>query len=210
MALKAVRLRTGSLVERIELVCFDPGITPISHAVASLPSFGGPGNSRSRTYFEQCPGRAVMMGVEANSGWAIDRLSATCQTVLRVRDGSLAQRGARLVVPGHGGAGGTWANRPSCFSVPDSSNSAMVGLRLSHNGQAITSVANICVDDMRSWGSGINVPAKRVVGDTGVVNGGTTDLICPVGKFVVGWRLKAGDSGGPVLVENLRVACRAL
>jgi hypothetical protein len=30
------------------------------------------------------------------------------------------------------------------------------------------------------------------------------------GKFVVGWKIKAGNSGGPVLVENLQLACRSL
>jgi hypothetical protein len=209
-ALKAVRMRTATLVDRIELVCFDTGITPISHDLTFMSAFGGGGNSRSVTYFEQCPTRAVMNGVETNSGWAIDRLSGSCESVFRARGGALTKGGIFGPVPGHGGAFGLWTNSTKCDQVPGTSNSALIGLRLSHNGKAITSVANICTDDMRSWGNGTNVAARRVVGQTGAVNGTPMDVVCPAGKFPVGWKLKAGDSGGPVLVENVQLACRAL
>jgi hypothetical protein len=209
-ALKAVRMRTGALVDRIELVCYDPGITPISHDLQFMTAVGGGGNSSSRLYFEHCSSRGLMMGVEANSGWAIDRLSATCEAVFR-RFGNLVKENFTTPITGHGGAAGFFANRPKCDSnIQDPANTAMIGLRLSTNGQVVTSVASICTDDMRTWGRSINVPARRIVGETGAVNGTPQDVVCPVGKFPVGWKLKAGNTGGPVLVENLQLACRSL
>jgi hypothetical protein len=211
-ALKAVRMRTATLVDRIELVCYDPGITPISHDLQFMTSVGGGGNSNSRLYFEHCSGRSIMMGVEANAGWGIDRLAAGCETVFR-RSSTLVIEGLGTPITGHGGSGGLWARRLKCnFDIPDRSNTAMIGLRLSTNGQVVTSVANICTDDVRTWARGTNVPVRRIVGEAGVVNGTPRDVVCPVGKFPVGWKLKAGNShpSGLTLVENVQLACRSL
>jgi hypothetical protein len=208
LALKAVRLRTGLLVDRMELVCYDPGVVPVSHDLNFQAPFGGPGNSSSRLYFEQCPGRAIMTGVEANSGALIDRLAGNCQTVAR-RSGNMLMLDINVPIPGHGGWGGTWANRSNCFNQ-STLNSALIGLRLTHEGRSISSVANICTDDMRSWANGVMTP-KRITGGTGSSSFTTADIQCPPGQFPVGWKLKAGTSGvGFPVVENIQLACRAL
>jgi hypothetical protein len=208
LALKAVRLRTGLLVDRMELVCYDPGVAPVSHDLSFPAGFGGPGNSSSRTYFEHCPGRAVMTGVETNAGAFIDRISGNCQTVER-RNGTMVMLDINLPIPGHGGWGGTWANRSNCLNW-NTLNSALIGVRLTHDGRSIGSVANICTDDMRSWANGV-MTQKRITGGAGTNYFTTADIQCPPGQFPVGWKVKAGTSGvGFPLVENIQLACRAL
>jgi hypothetical protein len=204
MVLKGVRMRTGPYVNRMELLCQELGS---SRKVENFYVGGSqvPGNARSVVYHEGCPS-GVVRRVMASTGSAVDRLMGTCLSVVDTTPGLnvLEEFRPGNVLPGHGGDGGGF----SFVDLPDA-NSAFVGVRIAGgNGRDwINSIVMLSTRDMASWSRGVTTHLSASTRLGAVTGAWETETICPVGSFITGWWIKAGDSSGLNVIEGLMPAC---
>lgn len=204
-ALKAIRLRADDKVQRVELVCQDTR-SKRNLLTSVVTSVGGSGGERD--YIEYCPGRGVidrLHGVtHPTSG--IRRLGAECAFVDRTSSGTLVispTTTSPQLVPFHGGgAYDTTPNQHTAVAVEcTGANELAVGLRAQVSGP-IRSVRALCTNSASGWVAGTN-SSVYASGRIGTNSGTTVDRTCPLGQFLVGWKIRAGAG-----VDSVSLRCR--
>jgi hypothetical protein len=190
MVIRALHGKAASAVDRIEIECGLPDSPQPLERRPGDTTLGGSGGSIA---WEECVGRAALVGITHQTGTRVDRLGGTCAPVVDATLGT-----STYAMNAHGGTGGV-AGDATCKP-----GEALVGLRV-HAGSGIDAIGAACAPFAR-WIDGSPF-ASRVepTYSTPVGGGGGTvaTSLCRRGSVVSGWRIGSGDR-----VDSVQLLCR--
>jgi hypothetical protein len=198
MALKGIRLRAASYVDRIELVCQDVRSPGRMHQTTLTRA----GSSSSFRYLEQCQSESFLTRLHTNSGQFVDRVGGLCEAVAHVgnaQSNAVLRAGTELhVLPSHGGRGGFAAAASDACPA----GHAMVGVRTYHENGAIAGIQARCAD-AQGWSSLTTTNTNRRT-LRGRITSDLQDRTCVQGQFVVGMFVDTDN-----LVHGVQLVCRS-
>jgi hypothetical protein len=191
MAVRALRGRSGKLVDRIELEC--QSLDRLEALDAQ--SLQLPGETGGTRHNETCAGRSALVGLTYQSGARVDRLGGMCAEIATTagRDEAVMDLPSHQL-PAHGGTGGK-VDQDQCAE-----GSVLVGLHL-RMGAQLDGVGGVCAS-ATDWSTGRSV-ATTILPMRGTARGRLVSRLCPLGAFLVGWRMAAGQH-----VEMVSPVCR--
>ncbi|HKP61638.1 MAG TPA: hypothetical protein VJV78_33135 [Polyangiales bacterium] len=210
-AVKGVRLRTGSIVDRLQLICQRMS-TPRSISVRELPKTSGTGGGEIR--LETCPSRSAMFGLvsDVRTDEGVRRLAGVCTPV-----STTAQNGAVTVSPpparahmmlGVGNPAGRNANnkwvQDECIDPSTGARGLLIGVSV-QSSPWVRRIRAICVNDPNRWSRQLSTPTSSLAWRGTDWDPGAPFEVrtCPSGEFMVGARVNSGD-----WVDSVEVHCR--
>jgi hypothetical protein len=196
MALKGVRTRAASYVDRLEFLCQDVrDPVRVHNSITELA-----GTSSTYHYLEQCQSESVITDLTLKrTASFVHRVGGVCEGV--VHDGS--STGHKVVrsglgghvLPSHGGSGGEQV-KDSCGA-----GRALVGLRMYFDSDTVAGIRGICAN-VGDWTSQASM-AVSFTPARGNAIGAAHDRQCPLGQMMVGAFTNTDDK-----VHGIKPTCR--
>jgi len=178
MAVRGIKGRSGSLVDRIELECQDFNrLEVLQEEFLQLQ-----GNTVGMGSYEKCAGRSAMVGLTYHFSNRVDRLGGLCEQVATASGTDRVFGGTVNMMAAHGGTGGLVAEERCPLG------SVLVGLDI-RMGAEVDAVAGRCAPSA-GWSNGQTATTSLTM--RGGNGGSLVTRMCPLGEFLIGWRIHTG------------------
>ena len=195
-AVKTLRLRSGSWVDRMEIGCQR---TSAPRSVAFTLGTKSSGTGGDMTRLKTCPSRSAVTTLYVHrNGDGVGRIAGKCTMIENNPQGAAVHRLSTPDAHYIGGIG-IGADQEAGFSDPTPKNwgGAFKGLIVQTDGW-IQNIEGVCAQDVFAWSSnGGGIVSSPAIGPNSQVVG------CPSSYFLVGWQ---ATSGG--MLDSIQPICR--
>ncbi len=207
MAISHILGRSAEAIDQLRIVCQD-----VNETRGTFAKSGVYGSTDGYARFRRCSGYGALVGLYGQRNNQINRLGGRCLETHEVSASLFSKYPEVTPDTNHITAanGYDWGGLDSALQLDCPASEMMVGMRMRHTSEVITSVGAICADP-QAWQFSV-IPSLHYTSMSGGSAGTLESYTCDKGKFAVGLDSWAGDdaSVGHDVIKGVRVVCRTL